>query len=125
DCSTVRRRRHVPPQPLSLGIAIDTIVCGFQATRVERFDRTRRHQSGIDLELFAHAYDEKAGTGLRHEERGVNHQRAITVAVLGECLADRLEVFATVAGKRPGDVLERHDSWRTAFCYQQLYNVPE
>ena len=62
-----------------------------RAARVERLDRPRRKQGRVDLDIVVDADHEQPGPRLRHEQRGVDDQRAVAIARIGEGLADRLE----------------------------------
>ena len=116
---------QVPPDHLALGGFAHARKGSLQGRGVERRDGPWGEQRRVDLDIGAHADNEQARPRLRHEQGGVDDQRAVAIAGVGEGLADRLEVAPAVRRQRSEDIFQGDELRPTAIRDKALHDVPE
>ena len=116
-----RRNRQTPPDRRGL-LPQHRL---HQSRRVEGFGRTSRDQIRGGWQLRVDRDDEQPFAALRHEQRRVDHDRAVIVAGGGELIAGAIEVRLVARGEHGHDVLDRDHPWRPTLGAQVLHEPQE
>lgn len=84
-----------------------------------------RHEMIRNDEIISRSNNKQAGTGLRHEQGGVDDKGAAAVSRAVKGGTDGREIPSPMRGKGSADIFDGDDPGRTAFLAQGLHQFPK